>query len=99
VRYAIVNFAPVDGHGAEADGCTDGDGVFELRSFANDGRMDGVIPAKYHLVLEEYDLNRAVARRPLPREAVPTLIPGGEWDTGVLVEINEGDTDQEIVIP
>jgi hypothetical protein len=99
VRYAIVNFDPVDGHGAEADGCTGEDGTFELRSFANDGSKDGVLmPARYKVVLEVYDPNRLVAIRPLPPGAMPTPLPGYEWETGE-VEVQEGDTEINIVIP
>ena len=100
VRFAIVNFEPVNGHGAEADGCTGEDGTFEMRSFANDGSMDGVVPAQYRLVLEPYDIVRMVAKRPLPPGVVPTALPGGgEWDTEVIVDVKEGDNDVDIVIP
>jgi hypothetical protein len=99
VRYAMVNFDPVDGHGAEADACTEADGTFELRSFANDGKKDGAVPAKYRVVLGFYDPNRFVAKRPLPRGAEPTPIPSDDWDTGVIVEVKDGDNDLNIVIP
>jgi hypothetical protein len=98
VRYAIVNLEPLDGRGAEADGMTGEDGTFELRSFANDGKMDGVAPGKYRVVLEEYDVVRFVCKK-LPPGARPTPIPGGDLDSGVIVQVEEGDTDLPIAIP
>jgi hypothetical protein len=100
LRYVIVNLDPVDPRkGGEADGCTDADGTFEPRTLANDGTKDGLIPAQYKVVLEEYDPVRFVAIRPLPPGARPAQLPTPEWDTGVVVEFGPGDTELRIELP
>jgi hypothetical protein len=96
VRYAMLHLDPLDGGGAEADAMTGEDGTFELRTFANDGRNDGGVPGHYRVTLANYDPNSAVARR-LPKGARPT--PISQEDTGVTVQIREGDNDLTIVVP
>jgi hypothetical protein len=100
VRFVIVNLDPVDPKiGGEADGCTDENGTFEPRTLANDGSRDGLIPARYKVVLEEYDPVRLVAIRPLPPGARPTSLPSPEWDTGVVVEFGPGEAELKIDLP
>jgi hypothetical protein len=98
VRYAIVDLDPLDGHGAEADAMTGEDGTFELRSFANDGTKDGVVPGKYRVTVEEYDPARAV-RVPVPPGSRPTPIPGGEMTWDGTLDVAEGDADITIDLP
>jgi hypothetical protein len=98
VRYAIVDLDPLDTRGAEADAMTDEDGTFELRSFANDGTRDGVVPGKYRVTLEEYDPTRAV-RVPVQPGSRPTPIPGGEWTWDGTLEVAEGEAEITIDLP
>jgi hypothetical protein len=99
LRYVIVNLDPADGRGAEADGMTGEDGTFELRSVANDGKMDGVVAGKYRVTLEQYDAVRMVTRRLPPPQVPPSALPGVEWDPHVTVEVEEEDEDLDIAIP
>ncbi len=100
LRYTIVNLSQVvASRGAEADGCTDENGVFVPRSFANDGSRDGLVPGTYRLTFEEYDPVRLVALRPLPPNAMGTRLPTTEWDPGVEMEYREGDAELKVDIP
>jgi hypothetical protein len=99
LRYVIVNLEPADGRGAEADGMTGEDGTFELRSFANDGKMDGVVPDKYRVSLENYDPVRMVTKRLPPPQTRPSALPAEEWDPHVTIEVQEEDNDLDIAIP
>src|SRR5262249_39446688 len=97
LRYTIVNLTQVVANeGAEADGCTDDNGVFVPRSFANDGSRDGLVPGKYRLSFEHYDPARLVAFRPLPPDAMGTVLPALEWDPGVEVEYRAGEAELKV---
>lgn len=83
-RYVIVRFEPTQpGKGLEADGFTDENGNFILRTYSND-EPDGAVPGEYEVVLEGYDPVRA---GPIPEGAVPTQLTG-EFRTGVTVVIH-----------
>jgi len=82
--FVIVRLEPVEmNKGVAAEGTTDEDGNFELRTYVNDG-MDGAAAGEYKVVLEEHDPVRA---GPLPKGAKATPIPGGEMETDFRVEI------------
>jgi hypothetical protein len=97
VRFVIVNLQPITGQGAEADAMTDENGVFELRSFANDGSKDGAVPGRYRVELENYDVVRAV-RHVIPAGMQPTVLPD-DLEYPTIIEIQPGDNEVVIVIP
>jgi hypothetical protein len=93
--YVIIRLEPVEpGKGLAADGFTDADGAFTLRTYSND-EPDGVVPGLYQVILEEYDPVQAGA---IPEGAVPTQIKG-EFKTNVTVEIKGEESDLPIDIP
>src|SRR5262249_55765345 len=72
VRFAIVQFTPTQpGKGADADGHTDEDGVFRLRTYSNED-PDGAIPGEYKITIEEYSAARVGA---VPAGGTPTKVP------------------------
>jgi hypothetical protein len=89
--FVLISLHPTDKKGVLARGTTDENGSFELRTYSNEGN-DGAVPGEYNVVLEGFD---PVRGSKLPPGATPTRIRG-EMDTGVKVEITEGDNDLNI---
>jgi len=89
VRFAIVRLTPKGDSGQPADGNTDENGVFHLRTYSN-GDPDGAVPGEYRVTIEGYDAARVGA---LPEGATPSTIPAGVPKQEVTVEIKAGDND------
>jgi hypothetical protein len=91
----IIRLQPTQpGKGLEADGFTDENGVFTLRTYSNE-EADGVVPGEYEVILEAYDPVQAGA---IPEGAVPTQL-AGEFRTKITVEIHPEDNELLIDIP
>ena len=95
VRFAKIRFKP-DGSGFEADGRTEEDGSFTLRTYSND-EPDGAVPGEYQVVLESWD-NADGEVGPIPKGAKPTTFPG-ELQAPEPVEVKAEDNDLNIEIP
>jgi hypothetical protein len=94
--FVIIRLEPsVPNKGVAAEGTTDADGNFELRTYSNEG-MDGAVPGEYKVILEEYD---PVRSGPIPQGSKPTQILKGEMETDVLVQIRADNPSPEIDIP
>jgi hypothetical protein len=76
--YVHIDLEPMDAAqgGAPADGQTDGEGHFELRTFSNNEDPDGAVPGRYRLVVEDHTQTDGVVVA-FPKDATPTLIPPG----------------------
>jgi hypothetical protein len=98
VRFAILTLEPMDAtSGLGADGKTDEDGSFTLRTLSNENDPDGVAPGHYRLRVEPYD---ALIYGALPTGATPTDFHGG----GLVVdnppiEIRAEDNELNLDIP
>lgn len=90
VRFALIHFIPTDpAKGIEADGKTDQDGVFTLRTYSNED-PDGAAPGEYRITLEEYDSVRVGS---VPSGTTPTKIPPMARKPGTTVEVKSEDND------
>jgi hypothetical protein len=96
VSFAAIRLDPTDpAQGMPADGTTDADGMFELRTYSNE-EPDGVVPGSYEVVLNDPSDDISV---PMPKGAKPTKIPKEISRTGVIVQIVAGDNELDIKIP
>jgi hypothetical protein len=93
-RYVLVRFEPA-GKGVEAIGRTGNDGIFELRTFSNEGN-DGAVPGEYKVTVEEID---PVQVTKAPKGAKPTPIPNGSITAKKTCGIAAEDNDVTIEIP
>jgi hypothetical protein len=98
VRYALLTLEPVDPTGAlGADGKTDEEGTFTLRTLSNDEQPDGVAPGQYRLRVEPYD---GLTYGALPTGATPTAFPTGPLVVdNPVIEIRAEDNELNIDIP
>ena len=94
VRFALITLEPVGPVGAPADGRTEEDGTFTLRTLSND-EPDGAVPGEYRVKLESYNPVKAGA---LPQGGEPTVLPPG-FNPDITVEIKAEDNDLTIDIP
>jgi hypothetical protein len=92
--FVLVFLKPKDKKGVEARGTTDENGSFELRTYSNEGN-DGAVPGEYTVVLKEFD---SVQGGKLPKGVKPTPI-AGEMNTGITVQITDGDNELNIDVP
>jgi hypothetical protein len=95
VRYALITLEPTDPkRGMTAEGKTDGDGNFALRTYSNE-EPDGAVPGEYKVSLE--------AGGGIPVGGVPKDEPGPTLITSelpeVIVFIEDDDNELEIRIP
>jgi hypothetical protein len=95
VRFAAIRLIPVNSPAsAPADGYTDEEGAFQLRTYSNI-EPDGAVPGTYRVHLQE---GRSI--RPLdPGVQTPTKLPAGDFDTGIQVEIEAQQNELTIEIP
>jgi hypothetical protein len=93
--FVLITLRPTSGKGAEATGKTDQDGNFQLRTFSNTGEPDGAVPGEYTVALEGHN---PVKMGALPKDAKATEIKG-EMDTGITIQITDGDNEIPIDVP
>jgi hypothetical protein len=97
-QYVMVQLEPTDTKkGVTAMGRTDGEGAFELRTYANEG-FDGAVPGEYTVTILEFDPVR-VGGGPVPKEAVPTKIPNGSITLSDTIEIKAEDNELTLEVP
>jgi hypothetical protein len=93
VRFAAVFFHPKDiTQGLPADGETDENGVFSLRTYANDGVPDGAAAGVYAVTIGDYP-------GAPPEGATPTRLPKRPLELEAAVEVAADDNDLTIEIP
>jgi hypothetical protein len=93
--FVIVHLEPTaPGRGVAAEAMTQQDGTFELRTYSND-EPDGAAPGEYDVILEQFDVVRAVGVK-IPPGATPTKLPTQEMNTGVVVEVLAEDNDLQV---
>ncbi len=99
-QYVFVLLQPIDPKkgGGEAQGFTDGNGHFELRTYSN-ADPDGALPGEYKVVLEENDPARYRSGVSIPPGAKPTPIPSGTMTTEITVEIKSEPNDLDVNVP
>jgi hypothetical protein len=101
-RFVKVELTPeVAGVGEAAEGVTDGEGNFELRTYSNEG-PDGAAPGHYKAVV--LDVTTAGGGDGggivVPKGEKPTLLSKERQGQEVTVEIPSGGTDNlEISVP
>jgi hypothetical protein len=89
-KFVIVNFEPVErGKGAPANGSTDANGHFVLRTYSND-EPDGAVPGEYKITLEDYDAAR-VGR--IPEGETPTKLPAEAKKPDITLHVQSGEND------
>jgi hypothetical protein len=93
--FVLVTLKPTDKKGVEATGKTNENGEFELRTFSNTGDADGAVRGDYNVVLTGYE---PVKMGRIPPGSKPTEI-SGEMDTGISVQITDGDNNLTIDVP
>jgi hypothetical protein len=93
--FVFVTLKPTGKKGAEATGKTNENGEFELRTFSNTGDNDGAVPGDYNVVLTGYE---PVKMGRIPPGSKPTEI-SGEMDTGITIQITDGDNTLSIDVP
>jgi hypothetical protein len=96
VRFALIRLVPADSSaGQPADGFTDEDGNFTLRTYSND-EPDGAAPGTYEVELDPYDSVRAPR---IPKGAKPTALTSQARKPGITVEVKEEENELEVNIP
>jgi hypothetical protein len=93
--FVLVTLRPTDSKGVQATGKTNQEGAFELRTYSNTGEPDGAVPGDYTVILEGHN---PVKMGGLPEGAKPTEIKG-EMDTGITIQITDGDNSLSIAVP
>lgn len=93
--FVLVTLKPADKKGVEATGKTNENGEFELRTYSNTGDPDGAVPGEYTVVLTGYE---PVKMGRIPPGSKPTKITG-EMETGIAIEITDGDNNLTIDVP
>jgi hypothetical protein len=95
----LVRLTPVDGRkGGEAQGTTDANGHFELRTYSQE-EADGALPGEYKVILEESEPVQFKPGVNIPPGVKATSIPKGSLDTGITVQIRSEPNDVEIDVP
>lgn len=95
VRFVLLELKPDDpSEGAAAEGKTDGEGAFTLRTYSN-SEPDGAAPGKYKVIFHEWN---PVEAGPLPEDAKPTELTD-KMKAGAEVEIKGEESDLIIAIP
>ena len=93
VRYASVVFRPQDlTQGLPADGETDENGVFSLRTYSNDGVPDGAAAGVYSVTIGDHPGG-------YPKGVTPTRLPKRPLELESPVEVTADDNDLTIEIP
>ena len=96
VRFAAVFLTPKDPtKGADADGDTDENGVFTLRTYSN-GDPDGAVPGTYSVIINGYN---PTGKPPMPEGVTPTKLPKIPLELEATVEVTADDNDLVIDIP
>lgn len=94
-RYVIIELEPLKpGRGCAADGTTDGEGNFELRTYSNEG-PDGAVPGDYKVTV--YSGGRKAPEDGEAGEAPAGTILPATLETEVTIEAT--DNDLEISLP
>jgi hypothetical protein len=92
VRFVGVHLEPLDlAQGLPADGSTQADGTFEIRTYSN-AEPDGAVPGQYKLQLGDSDNYQFL----IPKGEKATQLPKEILDSERIVEIEAGDNDLQI---
>jgi hypothetical protein len=92
VRFVGVHLEPLDlAQGLPADGSTQADGTFEIRTYSN-AEPDGAAPGQYKLLLGDSENYQFL----IPKGEKPTQLPKEILESERIVEIEAGDNDLQI---
>jgi hypothetical protein len=96
-RFVLIHFEPTaPGKGVAADGVTDGNGEFELRTYSN-ADPDGAVPGEYTVTLEQFDPVRSVGIT-VPKGSTPTKLAKVAVESDSPVEVRAEDNDLQIQV-